>query len=93
MNQIATVESIIAETKPAKREAMHFRKPYEYALPTKKQVGLRIRRAKSPEERKVWRDLLNSSAFSKHKFEAEERENRKDKKLDDKGKKASKSKK
>jgi hypothetical protein len=45
----------------------HLRTPYEFPHPTRKQVSKYLHAAKSPAERKVWRDLLNSEAFHKVK--------------------------
>ncbi len=46
---------------------MHNRTNFEYPYPTRKQVALYLRQAKTAGERKVWRDLLNSDAFHKVK--------------------------
>ena len=47
-------------------ESVGYRTPYEYPLPVK-QVRHYLKMARTAAERKVWRDLLNGSAYHKYK--------------------------
>lgn len=48
-------------------EKLSYRTSYEHPEPTRRRISVYISQAKTPEERKVWRDLLNSEAYIKPK--------------------------
>jgi hypothetical protein len=50
----------------------HLRNSFEFPHPTRKQVARYLNLSKTPQERKVWRDLLNSEAFHKSKIKIHE---------------------
>ena len=58
-------------------EATHFRNSFEFPRPTRKQVAKYLHASKTPQERKVWRDLLKSEAFHKVKTPAQGKVGRK----------------
>lgn len=45
----------------------HLRNSYEYPQPNRKQVARYLHASKTPQEKSVWRALLNSEAFHKVK--------------------------
>lgn len=68
---------------------MNYRNSFEFPAPNRKTVALYLSLSKTSDERKVWRDLLNSEAFHKPKtipLTKEQKKERKDAALANKSK-------